>query len=78
MIFITFMWLLGIGTIVLGVTFIANYFKGDNAKLRTLARERGKALSDAHRVLRSIANGAGNPALEAQIHLDEYNRKEIL
>lgn len=78
MIFITFMWLIGIGVIALGITAVANYFKGDNAKLRKLARERGVALNDAHRTLRSIANGAGNPTLEAQMCLDDYNRKEIL
>jgi hypothetical protein len=77
-IFITFMWLVGIGLIVLATTLIANYFKGDNAKLRKLARERGVALHEAHAVLRSIANGAGNPQIEAQIALDDYNRKEIL
>ena len=32
-----------------------------------------KALSDAERSLRAIANGAGVPQLEAQIALDELN-----
>jgi hypothetical protein len=77
-IFITFMWLIGIGVIVLGTTAIVSWTKGEAGKLRKIAQQRGQALNDAHRVLRSIANGAGNPALEAQIHLDEYNRKEIL
>lgn len=39
-----------------------------------------RTLAKAERTLRSIANGAGNPVLEAQIGLDEinnYHEKEI-
>lgn len=78
MVFITFMWLVGIALIVLGVTAIVSWTKGEAGKLRKIALQRGQALNEAHRVLRSIANGAGNPSLEAQIYLDDYNRKEIL
>lgn len=78
MIFITLLTIAGFAGIVWGTVAIANYFLGSNAKLRKLALERGAALNDAHRTLRAIANGAGNPVLEAQMCLDDYNRKEIL
>ncbi len=47
---------------------------------RKRAVESERALGKAERSLRSIANGAGNPVLEAQIALDEitaHHEKEL-
>lgn len=44
-----------------------------NNELRTVKYQ----LRSAQKSLRVIANGAGNPALEAQIALDEIDRKEL-
>lgn len=50
----------------------------DKNKRRLVESER--SLGKAERALRSIANGAANPVLEAQIGLDEitsYHEKEL-
>ena len=78
MVFIAFMVLVAIVLLGLGGTAIVSYVKSKNGKLRKIAADRGLALAEAHKTLRTIANGAGNPALEAQITLDNYNSKEIL
>lgn len=78
MAFIAFMVLVAIVLLGLGGTAIVSLISNKTNQLRNIAKRRGEALNEAHRVLRSVANGAGNPALEAQIYLDEYNRKEIL
>lgn len=85
MIFMTFLIVLGFIVLGMGISLTLALrdrriltLREDNDKLSTIAYERGKSLIEAHRALRAIANGAGNPQLEAQIVLDEYNRKEIL
>lgn len=85
MIFISFMVLVAIVVLGVGISLTLALrdrriltLREENDKLSTVAYERGKSLIEAHRALRAIANGAGNPQLEAQIVLDEYNRKEIL
>lgn len=85
MIFISFMVIVGFIVLGMGISLTLALrdrriltLKEDNDKLSTLAYERGKSLIEAHRALRSISNGAGNPQIEAQIVLDDYNRKEIL
>jgi len=80
-----------LGLVVAGIVALYNLgqSKFDN-RLKTantyLALERSRrvesdrALNKTEHVLRRIANGAGNPVLEAQIALDEisaYHEKEL-
>lgn len=85
MIFISFMVLVAAVVLGIGISLTLTLrdrrikeLQKDVDKYFEIAHDRGLSLSEAHRALRSIANGAGNPMLEAQIALDEYNRKEIL
>jgi hypothetical protein len=82
-IFISFMWLLGLAVICWGCTLIINYFKSSQRELREQHQRdldiRGQLrvrLYSAEKTLRTIANDSGNPAIEAQIYLDT-NSKEI-
>ena len=82
-----------IGAAVLGITALVNWGRtrvnGEIKRLKAAldtehkARvESDRALDKAERTIRHIANGAGNPVLEAQISLDEITQyhelKEIL
>lgn len=84
MVFIAFMVLVAIVLLGLGLAAIVNHrdrritnMSGQihrlDAENHTLKRD----LHEAHKGLRAIANGAGNPPLEAQIVLDNYNSKEL-
>jgi len=81
-IFISFMWLLGIALLIWGATAIYGHFNKVQRELRIqhmndldIRGELRVQLYDAERTLREIANGAGNPALEAQIYLDKPRRE---
>lgn len=85
MIFISFMVIVGFIVLGMGISMTLALrdrriltLREENDKLSNTAYERGKSLIEAHRALRAIANGAGNPQIEAQIVLDNYNLKEIL
>lgn len=68
---------LGFFLVLASIFNVARVLLDNNRKARV---ESVKALNKAERTLRSIANGAGNPVLEAQIALDEittYHEKEI-
>jgi hypothetical protein len=76
-IFITLLTLAGFAGIVWGTVAIAGYWVSKSAYYKKLARSEIIELHKAQRVIRAIANGAGNPQLEAEIYLDTYNSKEI-
>ena len=57
-----------IGVVVLGVKFV------QNAAPRRALRETKRREAIGTAALRSIANGAASPALEAQIALDDIER----
>jgi hypothetical protein len=76
-IFITLLTLAGFAGIVWGTVVIAGYWVSKSAKYKKLAQTERLELHKAQRVIRAVANGVGNPQLEAEIYLDTYNSKEI-
>lgn len=76
--FLTAILVLGVAAVV--VMALVNSSKNRLDGNRKARVESERALGKAERALRSIANGAGNPVLEAQIALDEinlYHEKEL-
>lgn len=72
--------LIVLGLIVWGVWALVQWGRGrvDSNRKALVASEAERedlerVLNKAERVLRRIANGSGNPELEAQIGLDEIN-----
>lgn len=69
-----------IGLVVLGITALVNWGRSNLDETKKALLESERTLAKSERALRSIANGAGNPVLEAQIALDEiniYHEKEL-
>jgi hypothetical protein len=75
---LAFLYVLIIVAVVFGVVGIVNALVNARTKGAKTARQQ---VAVAERTLRSIANGSGNPVLEAQIALDEisnlYETKEL-